>query len=72
MSGLGYREVARLLQGGLDFETATAQFKQATHQYAKRQMTWFGARPDIHWLDAATASVEAVLQLQSSQDSSSR
>jgi tRNA dimethylallyltransferase len=32
MSGLGYREVARLLQGGLDFETATAQFKQATHQ----------------------------------------
>jgi tRNA dimethylallyltransferase len=41
MSGLGYREIARFLAGELDLETAVAHFKQATHQYAKRQMTWF-------------------------------
>src|SRR5207248_9726641 len=47
MSGLGYREVARMLRGELDYDSAVAQFKQATHRYAKRQMTWFGAKPDI-------------------------
>lgn len=63
MSGLGYREVAAFLQGGLDFESATAQFKQATHQYAKRQMTWFGARPEILWLDTAQATASQVVEL---------
>jgi tRNA dimethylallyltransferase len=63
MSGLGYREIARYLAGELELEAAVAQFKQATHQYAKRQMTWFGARPAVRWLDAAAASVEVVLQL---------
>jgi tRNA dimethylallyltransferase len=67
MSGLGYREVARSLEGDLPLEEAVAQFKQATHQYAKRQMTWFGARPAIRWLDAATVSVDQVLQLSSSR-----
>jgi tRNA dimethylallyltransferase len=67
MSGLGYREVARYVAGELDLETAVAQLKQATHQYAKRQMTWFGARSsEIVWLDAATACVDDVLAQVSS------
>jgi tRNA dimethylallyltransferase len=61
MSGIGYREVAQFLAGVIDLEAATQQFKQATHQYAKRQMTWFNARPNITWLDAATATPEQVL-----------
>jgi tRNA dimethylallyltransferase len=63
MSGLGYREVTRLLAGELDQLSATAAIKQATHQYAKRQMTWFGARPAIHWLDAQTATPDDLLGL---------
>jgi tRNA dimethylallyltransferase len=63
MSGLGYREVAEYLAGGVDLETAVTRFKNGTHQYAKRQMTWFGARPDIHWLDASTATADAVLEV---------
>jgi tRNA dimethylallyltransferase len=63
MSGLGYREIARYLAGEVDLPTAVAQFKHATHQYAKRQMTWFGARPDICWLDAANVSTQQVLKL---------
>lgn len=70
MSGLGYREVARYLNGDVDLDLAVAQIKQATHQYAKRQMTWFGARPDLVWLDADTVSVERVVEL--AQLSSSR
>jgi tRNA dimethylallyltransferase len=61
MSGLGYREVAQFLEGKLDLETAITQFKNATHQYAKRQMTWFGAKPAIRWFDAATSKPEQVL-----------
>jgi tRNA dimethylallyltransferase len=63
MSGLGYREVSQYLSGALDLDTAVAQFKYATHQYAKRQMTWFGARPAVHWLDADAIDSEEVLRL---------
>jgi tRNA dimethylallyltransferase len=63
MSSLGYRQIAQYLAGTLDVDTAVAQFKQATHQYAKRQMTWFNRRSSITWFDAATVTVEQVLQL---------
>ncbi len=63
MSGLGYRELARYVRGELDLDDAVAQLKQATHLYAKRQMTWFGRDQRIHWLEAATASPEQVLDL---------
>jgi tRNA dimethylallyltransferase len=63
MSGIGYREVARYLSGALDLETATRLFKQATHQYARRQLTWFNARPAVTWLDAATATPHDVLAI---------
>ena len=41
MSGIGYREIARVLRGHTPLDEAVAQLKHATHQYAKRQMTWF-------------------------------
>jgi tRNA dimethylallyltransferase len=61
MSGIGYREIAQFLLGNIRLEVAVAQFKQATHQYAKRQMTWFRRDARIHWLDAATATPGDVL-----------
>jgi tRNA dimethylallyltransferase len=63
MSGIGYRELARVVRGELSLDEAVTQFKQATHQYAKRQMTWFGRSTRIHWLDAETAGVQDVLNL---------
>lgn len=66
MSGLGYRQLAEYLNGATDLETAVAQFKNATHQYAKRQMTWFGAKPSIRWFDAAAATPRAILAALSS------
>jgi tRNA dimethylallyltransferase len=60
MSGIGYREIAQVVRGELDLPAAVAQFKQATHQYAKRQMTWFRRDQRITWLDAATATPEQV------------
>jgi tRNA dimethylallyltransferase len=72
MSSLGYREIAQFLRGEWALSDAVAQLKQATHQYARRQMTWFRRRPRIHWLDAATATVEDVLELFSSARRDSR
>jgi tRNA dimethylallyltransferase len=63
MSGIGYREIAQFLRGEVDLDAAVAQFKQATHKYAKRQMTWFRRDQRIHWLDAATVSGDQVLAL---------
>ena len=63
MSGLGYRELARFVDGQLALDEAVAQLKQATHLYAKRQMTWFGRDQRIQWLDAASATPEQVLDL---------
>ena len=60
MSGLGYREIAQFLSGDLSLDEAVAQLKGASHQYAKRQMTWFRHRPGIHWLDARTVTAEAI------------
>jgi tRNA dimethylallyltransferase len=63
MSGIGYREIAQVLRGELDLPSAITRFKHATHQYAKRQMTWFRRDQRIVWLDAATATPEQVLEL---------
>jgi tRNA dimethylallyltransferase len=61
MSGLGYREIAQFIQGELSLDSAVSQWKQATRQYARRQMTWFRRKSHIAWLDAATATVDQVL-----------
>ena len=61
MSGLGYREVARYLAGELDLDAAVALFKQATHQYAKRQMTWFKRQLNLEWIKLE--SVENLSQI---------
>ena len=61
MSGIGYREIAAMLRGELTQEQATQQLKFATHQYARRQLTWFRRDQRIRWLAAPTP--EDVLKL---------
>jgi tRNA dimethylallyltransferase len=62
MSSIGYREIAKVVRGELDLSSAVVQFKHATHQYAKRQMTWFRRDKRIIWLDAATATADQILE----------
>jgi tRNA dimethylallyltransferase len=61
MSSIGYREIARYLAGQMPLETAVELTKQATNQYAKRQMTWFRHRPGIHWIDASAVECPRAL-----------
>ena len=53
MSSLGYREIGAYLRGETTLEEAIMRFKQATHGYIRRQLTWFRRDERIEWLDAA-------------------
>jgi tRNA dimethylallyltransferase len=46
---LGYAQVLRHLEGEISLEEAVESTKQATRQYAKRQMTWFRRTDRVEW-----------------------
>ena len=57
--GLEYKFVTLHLLGVLSHEEMRTQLRDAIHQFAKRQMTWFrGMERDgvtIHWVSPKTA-----------------
>ena len=50
MKTIGYKEMVSFLKGEMTFEESVLKMKQATRQYAKRQLTWFRGHGEIHWL----------------------
>ncbi len=52
LKGIGYRQVLRALQDGVDPDAVREAVSIATRQYAKRQRTWFRKEPGLIWLDA--------------------
>ncbi len=51
MRSIGYKETAACLAGEISAEEACRLIKRNTRHYAKRQMTWFKANPDILWFE---------------------
>jgi tRNA dimethylallyltransferase len=51
-SFIGYRQIAEHLNGRLDLDETIAQIQQATRNFAKRQLTWFGRERDVNWIEA--------------------
>ena len=64
---IGYKEIFAYLDGERTLEEAAEEIRIHTRQYAKRQMTWFGADPDIRWI-SYTENVKFSLILQKAQD----
>lgn len=61
MQSLGYRHLMSHLSGEISLEEAVAQLKRDTRRYAKRQISWFKADPQVCWLDVDAEPVaEAV------------
>jgi tRNA dimethylallyltransferase len=52
MQSLGYRQLVRHLLHDLPLDEAVEQTQRDTRRYAKRQMTWFRADPELHWMHA--------------------
>lgn len=48
--GLEYRFLSRYLRGQLTKVEAVEQLKSATHEFAKRQMTWWKRDHEISWI----------------------
>jgi tRNA dimethylallyltransferase len=51
MRSLGYKQMAAHLAGEYDLAEATRRIKRDTRRYAKRQITWFKADPQVRWID---------------------
>lgn len=47
---IGYKELEPYLDGTEDVETCVARLKQATRNYAKRQLTWFRRDERVQWI----------------------
>ena len=67
---IGYKEFFPYFEGTASLDDCTERLKQATRNYAKRQLTWFRRQNDAVWLyldeenvvDHACALVRAFLQ----------
>jgi tRNA dimethylallyltransferase len=60
LEALGYRQARAYVEGSMSREEAVRDTRTRTHQYAKRQMTWFRREPGVQWFsgfgnDPATA-----------------
>ena len=53
---LGFREIRALLAGDLGQMDCITAIQQATHRYAKRQMTWFRRETALEPIDLASVS----------------
>jgi tRNA dimethylallyltransferase len=57
LSALGYRELCAHLLDGVPLDAAIEQTRFATHDFIRRQYTWFrGHNRDVRWLDATGAA----------------
>jgi len=51
LTSFGYLEIADYLAGKITLEKALEINQQRNRNYAKRQLTWWRGRKDIHWID---------------------
>ena len=61
MQALGYRHMTDYLQGRLELAEAVRTLKRDHRRYAKRQLTWFGADPQVRWLQPDQSTGAAAL-----------
>lgn len=50
MQSIGYRQMVWYLYGSMPYDEAVEKLKQATRNFAKRQITWYKKMPYIKWL----------------------
>ena len=60
MQGIGYKEIARALAGECSMAEAVERVKQATRNYAKRQLTWFRRDERVTWIEASGRSAQDI------------
>jgi tRNA dimethylallyltransferase len=54
LQSVGYREAIAYIGGRITHREMIAKIQMNTRRFAKRQMTWFRADPEIRWLDVGS------------------
>src|SRR2546428_661082 len=62
LRGIGVAEIAAHLQGRLSIDAAREAIVRRTRGYAKRQLTWFRADPDVRWFDVGAVSPSDIVE----------
>jgi tRNA dimethylallyltransferase len=65
MQGLGYKQMVQFLSKEIKWDEAVGQMKRDTRHYAKRQLTWFKADPEVQWWDESTDRQKIFLKIKS-------
>jgi tRNA dimethylallyltransferase len=69
LQAIGYRHLAGFLLGRWSWEEALELLRRDTRRYAKRQLTWFRADPEVRWFHPGqTAELAACLEEFFSED----
>lgn len=55
MQSIGYRQMVWYLVNGMPYAEAVDKLKQATRNFAKRQLTWYRKMPYIEWYEITRA-----------------
>jgi tRNA dimethylallyltransferase len=67
MQSIGYRHIVNFIEGHCTWDETVKTLKRDTRRYAKRQMTWFKADPEVIWkepeaLEDIKGSIKKFLQ----------
>lgn len=60
MQAIGYKEIAKYLNGELSLDSTVSLVKQRSRNYAKRQFTWFKKEKEIQWFDITGQTHETI------------
>ncbi len=64
MQSIGYGQIVSYLHGDVPLERAIELIKRDSRRYAKRQLTWFRADPEVYWLSGRNIEIEALQKVK--------
>jgi tRNA dimethylallyltransferase len=59
---IGYKELLGYIDGRETLDQAVDKLKVATRRYAKRQMTWFGGKDYVRWIDVCDGATQKTFE----------
>ncbi|MEO2066374.1 MAG: tRNA (adenosine(37)-N6)-dimethylallyltransferase MiaA [Desulfurobacteriaceae bacterium] len=62
LQALGYKEMAKYIEGKMSLEEAKRLLKRRTKEFAKRQFTWFRKEKGFKWVNLSEVSQEELLK----------
>ncbi len=68
LNTVGYKEMFRYLDGEWTLEAAADMVRQNSRHYAKRQLTWFNADPEMRWVNLTDTPEDLINVMQIIQD----